>query len=119
MAQSVPLTEESDTSRPWTGRSIERVEDAALLSGRGRFIDDLATRTGTLHAAILRSPHAHADIVAIDVAAAKQVKGVVAVLTVEDIKEVLIHATAYCGIPAGLDAFKAANETLKEMGKVK
>jgi 4-carboxymuconolactone decarboxylase len=40
-------------------------------------------------------------------------------LTVEDIKEVLIHATAYCGIPAGLDAFKAANETLKEMGKVK
>ena len=40
-------------------------------------------------------------------------------LTVDDIKEVLLHATAYCGIPAGLDAFKAANETLKEMGKVK
>jgi 4-carboxymuconolactone decarboxylase len=40
-------------------------------------------------------------------------------LTVEDIKEVLLHATVYCGIPAGLDAFKAANEVLKEMGKVK
>jgi 4-carboxymuconolactone decarboxylase len=40
-------------------------------------------------------------------------------LTVDDIKEVLLHATVYCGIPAGLDAFKAANETLKEMGKVK
>jgi 4-carboxymuconolactone decarboxylase len=39
-------------------------------------------------------------------------------LTVEDIKEVLLHATVYCGIPAGLDAFKAANETLKDMGKV-
>jgi 4-carboxymuconolactone decarboxylase len=39
-------------------------------------------------------------------------------LTVEDIKEVLLHATVYCGIPAGLDAFKAANEVLKEMGKV-
>jgi len=39
-------------------------------------------------------------------------------LSVEDIKEVLLHATVYCGIPSGLDAFKAANEVLKEMGKV-
>ena len=39
-------------------------------------------------------------------------------VTVDEIKEVLLHATVYCGIPAGLDAFKAANETLKEMGKV-
>jgi 4-carboxymuconolactone decarboxylase len=39
-------------------------------------------------------------------------------LTVDDIKEVLLHATVYCGIPAGLDAFKSANEVLKEMGKV-
>ncbi|MEO8466310.1 MAG: carboxymuconolactone decarboxylase family protein [Gammaproteobacteria bacterium] len=37
-------------------------------------------------------------------------------VTVEEIKEVLMHATVYCGIPAGLDAFKAANEVLKEMG---
>ena len=40
-------------------------------------------------------------------------------VTVDEIKEVLLHATVYCGIPAGLDAFKAANEMLKEMGKVK
>jgi 4-carboxymuconolactone decarboxylase len=39
-------------------------------------------------------------------------------VTVDQIKEVLLHATVYCGIPAGLDAFKAANEVLKEMGKV-
>jgi 2-furoyl-CoA dehydrogenase large subunit len=38
----------------WVGRSIARVEDAALLSGRGRFIDDLGVRPGTLHAAMLR-----------------------------------------------------------------
>jgi len=37
---------------------------------------------------------------------------------VDDIKEVLLHATVYCGIPAGLDAFKAANDELKEMGKM-
>ena len=39
-------------------------------------------------------------------------------VSVEEIKEALLHATIYCGIPAGLDAFKAANEVLKEMGKV-
>jgi 4-carboxymuconolactone decarboxylase len=39
-------------------------------------------------------------------------------LSVDDIKEVLLHATVYCGIPAGLDAFRNANEVLKEMGKV-
>jgi 4-carboxymuconolactone decarboxylase len=36
-------------------------------------------------------------------------------VTTEEIKEVLLHATVYCGIPAGLDAFKAANEVLTEM----
>jgi len=39
-------------------------------------------------------------------------------VTVDEIKEVLLHATVYCGIPAGLDAFKAANEVLKEMGAI-
>jgi len=37
-------------------------------------------------------------------------------VTVEEIKEVLLHATVYCGIPAGLDAFKAANQVLEEEG---
>lgn len=39
-------------------------------------------------------------------------------VTVDEIRETLLHATVYCGIPAGLDAFKAANEVLKELGKV-
>jgi 4-carboxymuconolactone decarboxylase len=39
-------------------------------------------------------------------------------VTVDEIKEVLVHATVYCGIPAGLDAFKAANEVLKEVGAI-
>jgi len=37
-------------------------------------------------------------------------------VTVDEIKETLLHATVYCGIPAGLDAFKAANEVLVEQG---
>ena len=40
-------------------------------------------------------------------------------VSVDEIKEILVQATIYCGVPAGLDAFKAANEVLKELGKVK
>jgi 4-carboxymuconolactone decarboxylase len=39
-------------------------------------------------------------------------------VTVTEIQEVLLQATAYCGIPAGLDAFKSANETLVQLGLV-
>ena len=38
--------------------------------------------------------------------------------TVDEIKEVLVHTTIYCGIPAGVDAFRAAGEVLTEMGKI-
>jgi CO/xanthine dehydrogenase Mo-binding subunit len=64
----------------WLGRSIERVEDAALLTGRGRYIDDLGVPPATLHAAILRSPHAHANIRAIETTAAAAAPGVAAVI---------------------------------------
>ncbi len=50
------------------------------MAGRGRFVDDLA-RARMLHAAMLRSPHAHARIVAIDTRAAEALPGVLAVLT--------------------------------------
>lgn len=39
-------------------------------------------------------------------------------VSVDEIKEVLLHATTYCGVPAGLDSFKAANEVLKEEGAI-
>src|ERR1700744_5616657 len=80
------LLDDHGPGSTWVGKSIPRVEDASLLCGRGRFIDDLDTPPGTLHAAILRSPHAHADILAVDTSAAKQSPGVVAVLVGEDVK---------------------------------
>ena len=40
-------------------------------------------------------------------------------VTVDEIKEILLHATVYCGIPAGLDAFKVANAVLEEAGAFK
>ena len=63
------------------GRAVARVEDAALLTGRGRFADDVGERPGTAHAAVLRSPHAHAEIVSLDAAAALSMPEVVTVLT--------------------------------------
>ena len=81
-----PLSATTSEAR-WLGRPVERVEDAALLAGRGYYTDDLPIRAGTLHAAILRSPHAHAEIVAIDASQAKALPGLVAVLTGREIKE--------------------------------
>jgi 2-furoyl-CoA dehydrogenase large subunit len=115
MAQSVPSTLEADTNRPWTGRSIERVEDAALLSGRGRFIDDLATRAGTLHAAILRSPHAHADIIAIDTSAAKRAAGVVSVLTGDDVKS--LTTSLVVGVKAPVECWPIATDRVRYVGE--
>ena len=52
------------------GTPVVRKEDPALLSGRGRYADDLPVPAGTLHAHVIRSPHPHADIVRIDAAEA-------------------------------------------------
>ncbi|MGC2690484.1 MAG: hypothetical protein WA375_23235, partial [Pseudolabrys sp.] len=67
--------------KSWIGRSVERIEDLTLLAGRGRYIDDIGVPPGTLHAAILRSPHAHAKIRAINTEAARGARGVVAIIT--------------------------------------
>jgi 2-furoyl-CoA dehydrogenase large subunit len=69
---------------PYTGRAVRRREDAELLRGDGRFGDDLPVPPGTLRAAILRSPHAHAEIVSLDAAGALAVPGVACVVTGED-----------------------------------
>jgi 2-furoyl-CoA dehydrogenase large subunit len=101
--------------RPWVGRSIERVEDAALLTGRGRFIDDLGTPPGTLHAAILRSPHAHADIVSVDAEAARRAPGVAAVLTGEQVKA--LTSSLVVGVKAPVECWPIATERVRYVGE--
>ena len=61
---------------------VRRIEDADLLRGRGRY--DLPGARGSLHAAILRSPHAHAEILAIDADAVLAICGVECVVTGAD-----------------------------------
>jgi carbon-monoxide dehydrogenase large subunit len=65
------------------GARITRLEDPALLTGRGQFVDDVDL-PGTLHAAFVRSPHAHARFGKIDSTAARAMPGICAVLTADD-----------------------------------
>jgi carbon-monoxide dehydrogenase large subunit len=65
------------------GARVTRLEDPALLTGRGQFVDDISL-PGTLHAAFVRSPHAHARFKKIDTAAARAMRGVHAAYTAGD-----------------------------------
>ncbi|MEX2658225.1 MAG: xanthine dehydrogenase family protein molybdopterin-binding subunit [Acidimicrobiales bacterium] len=75
------------------GTSVLRVEDPDLLTGRGRYVDDLRI-DGVLHLAFVRSPYAHAEIRDVDVDEARGMPGVVAVLTAADLAVDPHHAFA-------------------------
>ena len=68
----------------WIGRPLRRREDAPLLTGRGRYVDDVPA-AGAAHLALLRSPHAHARVVRVDVERARKAAGVVTVVTAADL----------------------------------
>jgi len=68
------------------GARVTRLEDPALLSGHGRFVDDVKL-PGMLHACFVRSPHAHAKLMSIDSKVALIMPGVHAVLTVTDLPD--------------------------------
>lgn len=70
--------------QPYIGASITRKEDQRFLTGQATFADDVKL-PGMLHATFMRSPHAHARLIAIDTTAALAIPGVVAVYTYDDI----------------------------------
>ncbi|WP_232666487.1 xanthine dehydrogenase family protein molybdopterin-binding subunit [Pseudonocardia sp. TRM90224] len=74
----------TETVERYVGQSVRRREDAALTTGRGTWTDGISV-PGALHLALVRSPLAHARITGVDVTAAKQLPGVVDVLTGEDL----------------------------------
>jgi aerobic carbon-monoxide dehydrogenase large subunit len=80
--------EQSRKSNAFIGRPLERIEDLRLLRGRGQYVGDLAAE-GALHAVVLRSSVAHGLIRRIDVSAARARLGVHAVITSQDIAQVL------------------------------
>jgi carbon-monoxide dehydrogenase large subunit len=78
---------------------VRRREDPRLITGAGEFVDDLRV-PGCLHAAMLRSPHAHARIVSIDVSAARRAPGVVGVFVAADLGAVGGPIPIYAPHPA-------------------
>lgn len=89
------------------GASVPRIEDRPLLTGRGRFVDDIPM-PGVRHCAFVRSTLAHALIRGIDVSAAAALPGVHAVLTVRDLLPVITDARMPMG---AIGAGKKNNST--------
>src|ERR1700686_2174180 len=83
----------------WFGASIKRKEDPDLLTGRGRYVDDIGM-PGMLHAVVLRSPHAHAGIRGIDKRSALALPGVHAVFTFADLPPSMQRQTVPLLVPS-------------------
>ncbi|MGE3286204.1 MAG: xanthine dehydrogenase family protein molybdopterin-binding subunit [Pseudonocardia sp.] len=98
----------------WIGKPVARKEDPKLLTGRAGYIADV-TVPGMLHAAVLRSPHAHARIRSIDTSAAKALPGVVAVLTGPETLEHINPMPAFCAEPVPQSA--VATEKVRYPGE--
>jgi aerobic carbon-monoxide dehydrogenase large subunit len=73
----------------YTGASIKRSEDPRILTGAGRYVDDIKL-PGMLHAAFVRSPLAHARVLSADVSAARALPGVVAAFTGAELEEMTV-----------------------------
>ena len=97
------------------GVAIVRKEDPTLLCGHGRFADDLPAPAGTLHAHVVRSPHAHARIVRIDAAHALAQDGVWAVLTGEDVRR--LSDPFLIALKAPIDQWSLAVERVRYVGE--
>jgi carbon-monoxide dehydrogenase large subunit len=72
----------------WIGQSLKRVEDLPLITGRGQYVSDLEA-PGMVHMAVVRSPHAHARVIAIDTARAAGMPGVVGVFTAAELGPIM------------------------------
>jgi 2-furoyl-CoA dehydrogenase large subunit len=97
------------------GKSALRKEDPALLSGRGRYADDLPVPAGTLHAHVIRSPHAHAEIAGIDASKALAHDGVWAVITGEDVRKLSDPFLAAIKVP--IQQWSLAVEHVRYVGE--
>src|SRR5579871_6465820 len=90
------------------GAPVRRKEDRRFLTGRGQYVHDVS-RPGQLYAVFVRSPHAHAEILSIDVAAAAGADGVVAIYTGAD-----LAAGGVKGVPCAWGMTSKDGKPMKE-----
>src|SRR6185295_12368735 len=101
---SAPVLTALDRPNSYIGRSVPRPNLARLAEGRAQFVSDV-TLPRMAHAAFVRSPHAHARIVGIETAAAKNAPGVIAVITGAELAKVI---TPWVGVLTHLKGIKSA-----------
>ncbi len=103
------------TEQGWIGKSVKRVEDYRLLTGRGTYIDDHPPVANLFHAAIVRSPHAHARILGYDLSAALAMDGVVGAITGADVAK---HSKPFSvGVTAPVHYYCAATDKARFVGE--
>jgi aerobic carbon-monoxide dehydrogenase large subunit len=112
-------TNGASTNGHHVGRSLRRKEDPRLITGRARYVDDISL-PGTLWAAFVRSPEAHAKIVSIDTSAARQRPGVHAVFTGADLSD-LAGPLPLAWVPPGItvnnpEHWPLARDAVKHVG---
>jgi len=105
----------------YIGKPVRRIEDRPLLTGDGRFVGDLRF-SGTLEAAFVRSPHAHARIRSIDTSAARRFPNVHAVLTLADLAPLLAQERLPLGfrtsdLPPDITPFVLARDEVAFVGE--
>lgn len=103
----------------WVGERVPRTEDARLVRGAGRYLDDLGPEA--LAAAFVRSPHAHARVLDVDVSAALDADGLVAIYTYDDLPA-RVAAALPCLIPHPAlthprTGYPLARETVRHVGE--
>src|SRR3954467_13295057 len=101
---SPPVLTALDRPNSYIGRSVPRPNLTRLTEGRGQYVSDVALPR-MAHVAFVRSPHAHARILNIKTAAAKQVPGVIAVVTGPELAKVI---TPWVGVLTHLKGIKSA-----------
>ncbi|MCH9017958.1 MAG: ABC transporter permease subunit, partial [Chloroflexi bacterium] len=107
-------------TQTYIGAPVLRKEDLRFLTGTARYVDDVKL-PHMLHAAILRSPHAHARILSIDTSAALEMEGVAAVYTFQDIvsavepRPIPMRRGAYSGLERFLQ-YPLAGEKVRYVG---
>ncbi len=113
------IVEQTTATDKWVGQALRRKEDPRMITGRGRYVDDIVL-SGMLHMAIVRSPEAHAKIVSIDTEGAKSAPGVFGVFTAEDVQ--LESPLPMAWVPPGVEikspeTLPLAKGTVKYVGQ--
>ncbi len=105
----------------YVGSPVQRREDPRLLTGNGRYLDDIGVGSDVLHAAFVRSPHAHARILDIDVTDALDIDGVHAIYTYDDldgkVAEPLPMLIPHPTLTHGRTSFPLAPEVVHHVGE--